>query len=318
MRNPKSSESKIWFVSLSVFSLLILIFATLRFLHRSDQAVNTNQDSPALLRSADTNHTISSPATRMPIALSPPPVPTPLNLHKEISNRLNPTPRPIDLGYEKDFVFTGNASVSTAQLREFVRLLDGQDRNEDLKKLINKINEVYRAYGFLQAKVTAEPDRSDPAKISISIDEGKQYRWGDIEATSEILPQSTIMTMFHVEKGWPANLADMRNMLHAYVANFQEQGYMDCAFTPQMSFNDKTGEVSLKVDVSEGPRYIVRDVSLDSPNAQSVFSKLQGQTFSPSLYLSLLTQTGLTDKDIRLEFDRSRGEISILGSAIKP
>ena len=107
-------------------------------------------------------------------------------------------------------------------------------------------------------------------------------------------------------------------MIYAYVDDFRERGYMDCSLTPTLSTDDAMGQVNLKVDVSEGPRYIVHDILLESPHAQSILSKLQGQVFSPSLYKSLLDQAGLTETDIRLEFNASRGEISIVGPAKKP
>jgi hypothetical protein len=211
--------------------------------------------------------------------------------------------------------FSGNRSISTAHLEEFARSLKNISPDEFSKELGSKLKGFYRTLGYLKADAIVETDPSDPGRILIKIDEGKQYRWGNFRVNSEILEQNTIYSLFHVEKGWPANLSDIPNMFSAYMHDFKEKGYVDCAYTPHLSFDDESGQVNLQMDISEGPRYIVQNVSLDSSKAQSVFSKLQGQYFSPSLFHLLLNQTGLTEKEVRLDFNPSRGEVSILASA---
>jgi hypothetical protein len=51
-----------------------------------------------------------------------------------------------------------------------------------------------------------------------------------------------------------------------------------------------------------------------NPGSTTLFAKLQGQVFTPSIYGTLLAESGLTANDIRLEFDASRGEVSIFSS----
>ena len=177
---------------------------------------------------------------------------------------------------------------------------------------------MYRISGFLRANVNAEPDPTDQDPILITVDEGRLYAWGEIGAESDILPIDLVAELFHIEKGWPANIAEMGNMIAAYVNNFQEQGYKDCAITPRISTDDESGQVNLFLDVYDGPRYVIQSAMLDSPNAHLLFAKLQGQIFSPSEYESLLAQGGLTSNDIRLEFNASRGEASIFSSSPEP
>ncbi len=311
MLHSKSAKHLRRYEAFGALFLAILIFVALLMLHHRDQSIDASHDHSATLPvAAHMNQNNPIAVSRTPVAEMPHPGP-----NIGIGENQNVTKSRFLSRDHRDAVFTGNWSISTARLKELARSLKNVSPDESSKELINKINEAYRAFGFWRANTIVESDPSDPTRILINIDEGKQYRWGDVEITSEKLPQNTIAALFHVEKGWPANMVEMRNMLHAYVADFQEQGYMDCSITPQLSTDDASGQVSLKVDISEGPRYTVGYISLDSPEAQSIFSKLQGQVFNPSLYESLLAQTGLTEDDIRLEFNATRGEVSLVGSA---
>jgi hypothetical protein len=92
---------------------------------------------------------------------------------------------------------------------------------------------------------------------------------------------------------------------------------MDCSYTPTYSIDVATSQYNLQLDIHQGPRYVINEVSLDSPNAQSLFGELQGEFYSPSVFESLLAQSGLTTDDIRLEFDASLGEVSIFSAAPK-
>jgi hypothetical protein len=216
--------------------------------------------------------------------------------------------------------FQGNRSVRTAILEEAMRSLNINDPTESLGALIRrKIREIYVMHGFLRADVVVEPPESTSLDgISVRIDEGRIYTWGEVTVATNTLPSKTVADLFPVQKGWPANLAEIRSMTNAYVNYFKEQGYLDCSFIPEMSLDDSLGRLNIRLKMNEGSRYIVQDVSLGTREAQALFSKIKGQFFSPGIYKSLLARSGLTPDDIRLEFDRSRGRVSILGSGRMP
>ena len=217
----------------------------------------------------------------------------------------------------KSFVFHGNQSFSPAQLTEVTHSVNSTDTEQLLGELSDKIHALYRVSGFLHADVTAKIDPTNSDNILIEIYEGEPYTWGEVNIKSADFPVNKIASLFGVQKGWPANISEMGNMIHSYADTAHELGYMDCSFTPDMSIDDVTGQVNLELDINQGPRYVINEVSLDSPNAQSLFGELQGEFYSPSAFESILAQSGLTTDNIRLEFDASLGEVSILSAAPK-
>jgi hypothetical protein len=222
-----------------------------------------------------------------------------------------------DYEVRKSFVFHGNQSFSPAQLKEVAHFVNSTDTEQLLGELSEKIRSLYRASGFLHVNVTAKIDPKNSDNILIDIYEGERFTWGEVKITSDDFPASKIAPLLGVQKGWPANFSEMGNMMHAYAETARELGYMDCAFTPDTSIDYTTGQVNLELDLHQGPRYVINEVSLDSPNAQSIFGKLQGEFYSPSVFESLLAQSGLTTDAIRLEFDASLGEVSIFSAAPK-
>ena len=222
-----------------------------------------------------------------------------------------------DYEVRKSLVFHGNQIFSHAQLTEVARSVNSTDIEQLLAELSEKIRSLYRTSGFMHINVTTKIDPANSDNILIEINEGERYAWGEVKITNDDFPASEIAPLFSVQKGWPANVSEMGDMMKAYADNAKELDYMDCSFTPSFSIDDATNQVNLELDIHQGPRYVINEVSLYSPNAQLLFGKLQGEFYSPSVFESLLAQSGLTTDDIRLEFDASLGEVSILSAAPK-
>jgi outer membrane protein assembly factor BamA len=122
-------------------------------------------------------------------------------------------------------------------------------------------------------------------RLLFTIEEGKRYTWGDVIVLSDSLPAEAVAGLFQIEREWPANLSDLKEMLDSNRSNFQARGYMDCSITPQMSYDDETGQISVRIELHEGPRYVVREIALDSPGSQLLVENSGDSTLA-------LTSTG--------------------------
>jgi hypothetical protein len=219
---------------------------------------------------------------------------------------------------QKQVTFLGNRTFATSLLEEALRTSNPDHPIAPQTTPAGKIITLYRAYGFLRALVTEEADPTNPNSIRIRIEEGKRYTWGKVTATCRTLPAETVAALLPIEPGHPANLVDLKNHLQAFANYFTEQGYLDFSYTPDQSFDEANGQVNLKIEMHEGPQYVVREISLDSPKAQELCSKLKGQIFHPAEFYSILAQAGLSPNDVRLELDQSHGEIAIFSARRNP
>ena len=164
---------------------VFLIFAALLILHRGDRTTDpVDGHSPTSPVSSRVDHKIPSGAESATTSFFPSTVHNPV-----IGDRPSPIPNRLSSREDKDVRFAGNRGISTARLEELVWSLKDVSPDEFSKELTRKIKDIYLESGFLRATATLETDPNDPAKILISIDEGKQYMWGGVEITSELLPR---------------------------------------------------------------------------------------------------------------------------------
>ncbi len=233
--------------------------------------------------------------------------PAPEAVPKAVQAPSPPAPRrPADKG--RPIVFQGNRNIPTSYIQDTLRL---EGKADEPAEVLNKVREIYLAFGFLRVTVQVGRDPADPSKMLVGIEEGRPYTWGDVKVESAAVPPESLDALFHVERGWPANMAEMRSMMNRHVEHFRGQGYLDCAITPTLSYNDEAGQVNLRLQISEGPRYVVYDVAMDAPELQALFGRLKGEYFLPAAYEAALAQAGLKRGDVRLEFDRPAGRVTI-------
>lgn len=302
------------FRELGALFLVLVIVAAFLIFYRGHHARDFDHDGTATLPVSVNLIQIPSEVANSTEPLALPPATDNLVV-RDTLNRAMPQ---LTSREAMDVRFAGNQRIPTTRLEELAWSVKSVKPGDFSKELSSSIKTLYRALGFLKADVIVEADPNAPGEILIKLDEGEQYRWGDFKVNSEILEQKTVLSLFHVEKGWPANPLDIPNMFFAYINSLKEEGHMDCSYTPHIIIDDESAQINLQMDISEGPRYIVHNVSLDNPKAQAIIAQMQGNFFSPSLYQSLLDQAGLTEKEARLDFNSTRGEVSISGLTTKP
>lgn len=158
---------------------------------------------------------------------------------------------------------TGNKAVKTNAIKKVLGTKtawlfnSGVFKEEILAEDVEKIKALYDDIGYLDAAVNPKLDYSDDKKelsITFEVDEGKQYRVGDISITGNLnYPESVIMSKIKMVKGKPFSnnglRADISEIRHHYFQN----GYVNASIDVERNLNQSTGniDISLNIDSKE-------------------------------------------------------------------
>ena len=235
--------------------------------------------------------------------------------------------------------FAGNAHEPADKLFEFVVGPTRQRYSKlqktlpfveaDVQEGVDLMNRFYIAEGFLDAKV-AKPeykyhDDTNVVDASISIEEGREYSFGDVIFTGKsVYDHETLRGQIADLLSQPyteARVSDIPRRLQSY---FKTRGYYDAkveATGEPTAARD--GHVPVHIAVTAGPIYHFGDATvtgltrLNPSFVTKRFSRLEGKTYSPEVIderFRTLMRTGLFNllqiKPTPVDGDTLRLEIS--------
>lgn len=226
-----------------------------------------------------------------------------------------------------EFVFEGNRIFSSQDLatrmREYLNRYDSSKNGYDAEILdycMHTLSQFVWSKGYLQAKFS-EPNKKFTDRgliITINVDEGVLYRFGDIniEGATVFSPeQMKAMLSFH-----PGDIADgealSRWLFEDLKKAYGEKGYIQytAEVTPEFKRDSEgAGVVNLKVDIDEGSLFKIRKIEFIGRNLlQDELRNLmligEGGIFNQLLFedsIKKLNQAGLfqfIDKDKDVDF----------------
>jgi outer membrane protein insertion porin family len=163
--------------------------------------------------------------------------------------------------------FTGNQHVTDQELRD-VMLTQAGDlfsavsssgtyREDVFQRDLTLIQGYYFDRGYINVKV-AEPRLELSADkrslyISISIDEGEQYRIGSIDLKGDLLEKpEIILSRLQVKPGEIFNRSKVAQDVQAIADLYKNKGYAYVNSTPETTVNEKQRTVSLFFDIQKG------------------------------------------------------------------
>ena len=178
-----------------------------------------------------------------------------------------------------DIRFTGNPHVKTKRLRKemdtrrwwmFSWLTGtGKFKDDQFEDDIGKLLDYYREQGFLDVDIPLDRIKYDYPKaarmvITIHIDEGRQYRIGDITVTGcKLFTESMLKLLLRQRSGMifrPAKLdKDVENMEDFY----GRAGYLDTRVHLERKPNISTGNIDIEYQVEESDKFYVESVKIE-------------------------------------------------------
>lgn len=211
----------------------------------------------------------------------------------------------------KSVNFVGNDNIKKGKLRKEMEtkkwrfwsfiLGSGRFKDEEFEDDLERLKDFYREQGFLDIAIPEEKieyNYNSPGKLElvIHIDEGRQYRIGNITITgSEKVPAPLLRYALKQQSGMifsPSKLDEDANQIEKF---YGRGGHLDARVTLLRIPNLETGDIDLEYIVDEDVPY----------NVESV--RIEGNTKSKSIVIlrELVLGAGET-------FDMSRMEISKL------
>jgi outer membrane protein insertion porin family len=172
--------------------------------------------------------------------------------------------------------FVGNAAASDAELRAVMLTQPGDllsfvtsagtYREDVFQRDILLLQSWYWDRGYINVKI-AEPQMELSADkrnlyITLSVDEGKQYRIGDIDVKGDLLEgKEAYLRKLRVKKGEIFNRSRLTQDMQELTENYQDQGFANANAVPETRLDEKNRIVHLTFDIQKGNKvYIERIV----------------------------------------------------------
>jgi outer membrane protein insertion porin family len=175
--------------------------------------------------------------------------------------------------------FVGNESIGNRQLRKAMETKrwwalswltgSGRFKDDDFEDDLDKLRDAYREEGFLDVQIRPDlirfnypnPRRLD---ITIVINEGRQYRIGDITITgAEIYPSQLLRLALRQRPGMvyvPSKLAEDVEALEKF---YGREGYLDTQVRLLRRPNLTTGDIDLEYQVNESEQFYVESINIE-------------------------------------------------------
>ena len=159
--------------------------------------------------------------------------------------------------------------IATAESRWF-KIFESND-NYDPGRLEfdrEQLRTFYTDRGFADFRVVAAvaeltPDQED-FFITFTIDEGEEYRWGDISVESDIedLDQDFLENLIEIDDGDLYRASDVETAIDALNFAAGTSGYAFVDIQPDVRFNRETKTADLVFRVIEGPRVYIERIDI--------------------------------------------------------
>lgn len=175
--------------------------------------------------------------------------------------------------------FVGNEQVKSRALRKKMETRrhwmfswltgSGKFKDQQFEEDLEKLRDFYRDEGYLDveidpAKVTFSYPNESKMTITIPVQEGKQYRIGEIKVTgSKLFPSELLRRVARVDTGMvfsPTKLDEETKRVEDFYGQF---GYLETQVRLIRRPNVSTGAIDLEFAVSESERYTVESVNIE-------------------------------------------------------
>jgi outer membrane protein insertion porin family len=166
----------------------------------------------------------------------------------------------------KEIVFKGNEKIREKELRSRMETKErgwlswitgsGLYNKETLKNDIERLSAYYYNKGYINHKI-AEPEVKIGEKwisILISIQEGDQYRIGDVTLKGDLIDEEDIKKKAGIKKGEIFNREKLRKAVMAITEFYADKGYANAEITPDTQIDDREKTVRVSFDIKKNQK----------------------------------------------------------------
>ncbi|MFH1846545.1 MAG: outer membrane protein assembly factor BamA [Candidatus Omnitrophota bacterium] len=161
----------------------------------------------------------------------------------------------------KSIEVEGNAYISDNEIKKYMEtktawffIRKGAFDEERVQSDLNRIKMVYRSKGFLDVDVTSEvaySDDGDAVELTIIIDEGKEYRVGDIKIQGQLaFTEKDIKDRISIKTGESFDYQKIKEDMEKVRAFYYDKGYMDAKIDLQHKYNSTSDKMDLFYNIA--------------------------------------------------------------------
>lgn len=182
----------------------------------------------------------------------------------------------------KSIQFNGNQHFSSSKLRKQMSLsphnwmswLSKNDRFSDgqFKEDLDNLTNFYQDHGYLNFRITNVNVTSSNDKvsqlISISIDEGQRYRWGNITVGGDTreVPLQALQKLVKIKRGRWYNRGQLIDTIKAIQNQMGTNGYAFSQVDVRPTPNDSNGTVDFVLNVIPDRKVYVNQINITGNN----------------------------------------------------
>jgi outer membrane protein insertion porin family len=210
--------------------------------------------------------------------------------------------------------FVGNDSVKARRLRKEMETKrwwmfswltgSGRFKDDQFEDDLDKLRDYYREQGFLDVSIPPEQIQYDYPKrdrlmITIAIEEGRQYRIGDITISgNKLFPSPLLQFALKQKSGMIFSPSKLDEDVKALEDFYGRGGYLETRVRLLRKPNLETGNIDLEYEISESEQYAVESVNIE------------GNTKTKSIVIlrELVLGPGETFDTVRMEISKLRLE----------
>jgi outer membrane protein insertion porin family len=212
----------------------------------------------------------------------------------------------------KDIQFTGNRSIKAGVLRHQLTTKrwwmwswltgSGRFKDEEFEDDLDKLRDYYREQGFLDVEIPADkvayayPDEKKLV-VTIDINEGRQYRIGDITFTdNKLYPTQLFHLLIQQRPGMVFTPSKLDKDVETIQDFYGKDGYLETAVRMIRKPNIATGNIDIEYQINESEQYFVESV------------KIEGNTKTKSIVIirELNLGPGEVFDMLRMKFSKNR------------
>ncbi len=169
--------------------------------------------------------------------------------------------------YVKSITFVGNRTFSQDELKRALEIKEN-DLYDSLKLeayLDQNVRKLYQEHGYLRLQIGQPLIRIEgkAVHIEIPIDEGEQYRLGELKIEgATVFDARKLIELFEMKPGDVVNFTKIRNALETIRKMYGSRGYINWNYIPQQDIDPAARTFDFTLEFSEGPQYRVRRIDI--------------------------------------------------------
>lgn len=175
--------------------------------------------------------------------------------------------------------FVGNDNIKSRKLRKamdtrkwwWLSWLTGKGRFKDdaFEEDLDKLRDYYREEGYLDVEILPENisfSYPSPKKllITIAVDEGRQYRIGEVEVTNAtIYPPQLLKRLLRQRTGMVYSPSKLDKDVERLEDAYGTAGYLDTRVRMIRKPNITTGDIDLEYEIEESEKFSVESIAIE-------------------------------------------------------